>query len=141
MATPVTEPHPQTPAAQGRPLATAPTRVAGGQVPGRGRTVRQAPKAVHPGLHLRAAVQRVLADPAGPSAVAELMAGLAWTAAAGETCLLTRPVADVRRAIAAIAVADTPAARAALDHAAAALLDVPALPVPRPATAFERRSI
>ncbi|WP_189210751.1 MULTISPECIES: hypothetical protein [Actinokineospora] len=74
-----------------------------------------------PGLRLAASIDRVLADPTADVAVAELTAGLAWTAALGETCLLTGAVADVRRGIAALragkpvlAVASLEAARADL---------------------------
>ncbi|GAA2983214.1 hypothetical protein [Actinokineospora diospyrosa] len=129
MATPVTAPH--SPAA----------RVATGRGPLRERAARPVAAPVAPtrlGTHLRAAIERVLTDPTGPAASAELMAGLAWTAAAGETCLITRPVEDVRTAIAA---ADPAAARVALEHALAGLQDAPVLPVPRPAPGFERRSI
>ncbi|MBM7775145.1 hypothetical protein JOD54_005349 [Actinokineospora baliensis] len=125
MATPVTAPH-------ATPLVDSPPR---------GRLSRPLVQPAAPtrlGTHLRAAVERVLADPAGSSAVAELRAGLAWTAAAGETCLITRPVDDVR---AAISAPDPAAARVALEHALAGLRDAPVLPVPRPAPGSWRRSI
>ncbi|GAA3050910.1 hypothetical protein [Actinokineospora globicatena] len=141
MATPITAPRAGATPLPHPAAAQASPRLSATALPVRERTVRQARTPVRPGSRLREAVQRVQADPANPGAVADLMAGLAWTAAAGETCLLTRPVADVRHAIAAIAAADTASARAALDHAVAGLLDAPALPLPRPATAFERRSI
>ncbi|WP_018680780.1 hypothetical protein [Actinokineospora enzanensis] len=92
------------------------------------------------GVRLRAAIGRA-DDLVGAAAVAELRAGLAWTAAAGETCRITRPVDAVRRAITALRAGDEAAARVALDHAVAALREAPALPLPRPATSFERRSI
>ncbi|GLZ37353.1 hypothetical protein [Actinokineospora sp. NBRC 105648] len=105
------------------------------------RAIRQPAVPERLGRRLAASVDRVLADPGAPVAVAELMAGLAWTAAAGETCRVTRPVADVRHAIAALRAGDTAAARRALDHAAEGLRDAPTLPAPRPIPSPERRSL
>ncbi|MGW5054392.1 hypothetical protein [Actinokineospora sp. NPDC004072] len=70
-----------------------------------------------PGLRLAAAIDRALADLAADAAVAELTAGLAWTAALGETCLLTGAVADVRRGIAALRAGRVGAAANLLDAA------------------------
>lgn len=78
-----------------------------------------------PGLRLAASVDRALADLTASVAVAELTAGLAWTAALGETCLLTGAVADVRRAVAALREGELGAAANALE---AARGDLPALP-------------
>lgn len=77
-----------------------------------------------PGVRLATSVGRVLADPSAPTARAELAAGLAWTAALGETCLLTSAVADVRRGAAALADGDVAAATKALESARA---DLPAV--------------
>ncbi|WP_436497733.1 hypothetical protein [Actinokineospora sp. HUAS TT18] len=54
-------------------------------------------------------------------AVEELRAGLAWTAACGQTCQLTGPVAKVRRAIGELQDGDLAAAEAQLRGALAAL--------------------
>ncbi|PPK70986.1 hypothetical protein V5P93_002845 [Actinokineospora auranticolor] len=113
----------------------------------RPRPRRAATAAVRPatpvriGLRLRSAIERVLPAITAPTAAAELRAGLAWTAASGETCRITRPVDEVRSAITALRSGDVDTARTALDHALAALLEAPTLPAPRPATSFERRSI
>ncbi|MGQ0841211.1 hypothetical protein [Actinokineospora sp.] len=64
------------------------------------------------------------ADPTA-DAVAELIAGLAWTAACGDTCVLTGPVADVRRAVEALRAGDEATARATLDAALRALRAIP----------------
>lgn len=86
-------------------------------------TTAARPARPRPGVRLAAAVERVLADPTAPTAAAELAAGLAWTAALGETCLLTGAVADVRRGARALAGRDLAAATAALESARA---DLPA---------------
>lgn len=73
------------------------------------------------GTRLRLSVERVLADVAAPGAPGELTAGLAWTAALGETCRIAGPVSDVRRALVAFDAGDEPAARTALVDALDAL--------------------
>lgn len=73
------------------------------------------------GERLRAAVEKVVADVSGPGAVDDLVAGLAWTAACGQTCQLPGPVAGVRRAIALLKAGDAPAAESVLRSVLAAM--------------------
>jgi hypothetical protein len=73
------------------------------------------------GVRLRAAVAKVADDVSKPGAVDDLIAGLAWTAACGQTCQLTGPVAGVRHAIDALREADHATARSALRSVSAAL--------------------
>ncbi|MFC7615807.1 hypothetical protein ACFQV2_22270 [Actinokineospora soli] len=68
-------------------------------------------------MKLAVAVDRALGDLGAPLAVAELTAGLAWTAALGETCLLTGAVADVRRGIEALRAGELGTAANALEAA------------------------
>ncbi|OLR94048.1 hypothetical protein [Actinokineospora bangkokensis] len=84
-----------------------------------------------PGRRLRAAVRAALSDLDGDARTA-LVVGLAWTAAAGETCMLVPQVTAVRRAVDALDRGDLVAAKAALTAADDGLHDAPALlPVPR----------
>jgi hypothetical protein len=73
------------------------------------------------GVRLRVAVEKVVRDASRPGAVDDLIAGLAWTAACGQTCQLTGPVAGVRRAIAALRAGNAPAAESALRSVLAAM--------------------
>jgi hypothetical protein len=73
------------------------------------------------GTRLALALDRALVDLAAPGAGAELAAGLAWTAALGETCLLTRAIADVRVGAAALRDGDLRGAAKALESARADL--------------------
>jgi hypothetical protein len=72
------------------------------------------------GRHLRAAVDLVLAELAGdaptdhPRLEQTLRAGLAWTAATGDTCRLASSVAAVHRALRELAAGDREQALAAL---------------------------
>jgi hypothetical protein len=72
------------------------------------------------GRHLRAAVNTVLAELAGDAPVDHprleqlLRAGLAWTAAMGDTCLVAYAVVAVRQALGALAAGDRDQAVAAL---------------------------
>ncbi|SDC11866.1 hypothetical protein [Actinokineospora iranica] len=89
------------------------------------------------GARLQAAIARALARPS--AAEAELRAGLAWTAARGETCRITGPVGDVRRAIEALRADDAASARVALRDALIGLRDAPFVPVPRAEPRTPRR--
>ncbi|CRK57329.1 hypothetical protein [Alloactinosynnema sp. L-07] len=73
------------------------------------------------GARLRASVAKVVADVGRSGVVDELRAGLAWTAACGQTCQLTGPVARVRQAVGEIQDGDLAAAEASLRRALAAL--------------------
>lgn len=73
------------------------------------------------GERLRAAVEKAVGDVSGPGTVDDLVAGLAWTAACGQTCQLTGPVAGVRRAIALLKAGDTPTAESVLRSVLAAM--------------------
>ncbi|MFC5288237.1 hypothetical protein ACFPM7_14345 [Actinokineospora guangxiensis] len=73
------------------------------------------------GTRLAVALDRALVDLAAPGAGAELAAGLAWTAALGETCLLARAVADVRAGVDALRDGDLGGAAKALESARADL--------------------
>ncbi|MGH3860639.1 hypothetical protein [Actinokineospora sp.] len=76
---------------------------------------------VEVGVRLRAAAEKVVRDVSSPGAVDDLVAGLAWTAACGQTCQLTGPVAGVRQAIAALRAGDAPSAESALRSVLAAM--------------------
>ncbi|WP_026426125.1 hypothetical protein [Actinokineospora inagensis] len=136
MATP-TLPTPADPASTLSALSTPDTT----RIPPPARGVARPAAPGRLGLRLLAAIDLVLPDLSEPGVTGELAAGLAWAAAAGETCRITRPVDGVRSAVAAIRAGELGAARGLLEHAAAELRDAPALPVPRPATGVQRRSI
>ncbi len=84
-----------------------------------------------PGTRLRAAVEKVLENLTQPGADAELVAGLAWTAACGETCQVMDSVARVRAAVVALNSHDWVAAEAALVASLHLLPHDSAVPAPR----------